>query len=131
MKTRFRRLSDSDLVSRWFRGFCLVFGIACTAPLFAQSILCVERDGKLERVRHAEGKNAVILESGKFAPIDGSHFVLHPTPDFLPGFIKITDRKFQKGANAISDDGPSQSILVQAGRFFSPATLNRPGLWTM
>lgn len=118
---------DRGAGSIWSRGFWVALGlVALAAPLAAQSLLCVENDGKLGLVRRAEGSTAFVLEDGKWVRYEEGHFVLKPTAEYLPVLIAVHDRYFKKGARAISDKGAAHARLIHAGRFVFNANLEAP-----
>jgi len=108
-----------------WRRVALAFGLAAlAAPLGAQSVLCLDRDGKLEVVQRAERNTALVLEDGRWTGYVDAHFVLQPTPEYLPVLVAVENPHFGKGARAVSDDGPLwDATLVQAGRFVFTADL--------
>ncbi len=98
----------------------------CTAPLSAQNVLGVEHDGKFDIVRRAENSGSLILDGGKSVPREGSRPVLRPASEYLPVFITVLEQDFQRGARAISDNGPAQARLANSGRFVFTAKLEAP-----
>ena len=105
---------------------CLALALGLAAPLQAQSVLCLKRDGKLEVVQRAERETALVMEDGKWERFKQGEFALQPVPEYLPVLVKVEKQYFHKGARAVSDEGVANERLVQSGRYVFTADLEAP-----
>lgn len=96
---------------------------ATAAETHGQNVFCVVNEGKLEVVQRANRNRALVQENNQWVPYVDGPFTLRPATEYFPALITIHNRRFGKGGNAISDDGPSSVHLVQAGRFIYTADL--------
>jgi TonB family protein len=112
----------------WPRYFWMTLLMAVfSGRLLAQNLFFIENDGKMERVRSADGDTAVIVEGGKRISFnETAHFSLQSTKAYLPVLITVRKPNFSKGARAISDNGTAGARLIHSGRFVFTATLESP-----
>jgi len=112
----------------WHRFFwTMVMMAVLTGRLVAQNLLFIENDGKMERVRSADGNAAVFVDGGKRISFnETAHFSLQSTKAYFPVLVTVHKPNFSKGARAISDNGTAGARLIHSGRFVFTATLEAP-----
>jgi hypothetical protein len=103
----------------------IAIAIGTTCGLRAQTELTVEHEGKPVVVRHVQGRPPFVEIDGKWVRFEDSQFVLRPAKDYLPVKLEMRDRRFQKGAKAISDQGSGQGVKNE-GRFALTGNLLSP-----
>ena len=63
--------------------------ILVAAPVFAQSVLLAQYEGKALPVVLARGTQPFVSDHGKLVSVEGSRFGFRPVEEYLPVFISV------------------------------------------